>query len=268
MNSDALKYYGSIIPTVAEFTKPLKAYLGISYFVYIKVYKNSKYMFISNDSHLSQDYISNIHCSNIFYRDYIDTKGSYYPILWPALPENESMEIFFNYGYWHGLSLISHYDDHFEAVCFLSDKDNHKINDFYIKNIRTLEKYADHFKSTFSDNIISRANQNLATYEKGFDFYLPIKKIENDSDKIRAFLQASGIKAGSVNINGNAVKITHKELKCLELMSKGLSMKGIARELLLSPRTIESHISNIKSKTGYNYKYDLMQLYQNELIKV
>jgi len=61
------------------------------------------------------------------------------------------------------------------------------------------------------------------------------------------------------------MRITLREKQCLELMDKGYSLKEIGKELLLSHRTIETHINNIKHKTGYYYKHDLTKLYRDFL---
>jgi DNA-binding NarL/FixJ family response regulator len=43
---------------------------------------------------------------------------------------------------------------------------------------------------------------------------------------------------------------TPAELRVLERLRRGLSNRAIAAELVLSPRTVESHISNLLTKTG------------------
>jgi DNA-binding NarL/FixJ family response regulator len=44
--------------------------------------------------------------------------------------------------------------------------------------------------------------------------------------------------------------ITPAEAKVLSLVQLGESNRGIAEALVLSPRTVESHISNLLAKTG------------------
>lgn len=50
----------------------------------------------------------------------------------------------------------------------------------------------------------------------------------------------------------NPYDLSSREKECLELLKKGKSAKDIARMLILSPRTIESYISNIKLKLRVN----------------
>ncbi|MGB5134362.1 MAG: helix-turn-helix transcriptional regulator [Prochlorococcaceae cyanobacterium] len=60
-------------------------------------------------------------------------------------------------------------------------------------------------------------------------------------------------------LNGDeANAISQAEQKVLEQLVRGLSNKGIAAVLVLSPRTIESHISNLLSKTGCSSRTQLL----------
>jgi DNA-binding NarL/FixJ family response regulator len=48
------------------------------------------------------------------------------------------------------------------------------------------------------------------------------------------------------------------ELRVLTELRRGLSNKGIAAALVLSPRTVESHISNLLAKTGCRTRIQLV----------
>ena len=55
---------------------------------------------------------------------------------------------------------------------------------------------------------------------------------------------------------GNA--ISPAEQKVLEALLQGLSNKAIAARLVLSPRTIESHVSQLLLKTGCHSRTQLL----------
>ncbi|MCU0529193.1 MAG: helix-turn-helix transcriptional regulator [Cyanobium sp. Prado107] len=60
-------------------------------------------------------------------------------------------------------------------------------------------------------------------------------------------------------VNGHeANAISQAEQKVLEQLERGLTNKGIAAVLVLSPRTIESHISSLLSKTGCRSRTQLL----------
>ena len=80
---------------------------------------------------------------------------------------------------------------------------------------------------------------------------------------MNAFLKFSGIDKCNVKIKDRLIHFTPREIQCLKLIDQGHSVKGISKELLLSPRTVEVYLNNIKQKSGYSYKYDLIKMYRD-----
>jgi DNA-binding NarL/FixJ family response regulator len=52
--------------------------------------------------------------------------------------------------------------------------------------------------------------------------------------------------------------LSQAELRVLAELRRGHSNKGIAAALVLSPRTVESHISNLLAKTGCRNRIQLL----------
>lgn len=52
--------------------------------------------------------------------------------------------------------------------------------------------------------------------------------------------------------------ITPAEEKVLLLLRQGGSNRSIAAELVISPRTVESHVSNLLAKTGTRNRLQLL----------
>ncbi len=70
--------------------------------------------------------------------------------------------------------------------------------------------------------------------------------------------ELSGIKASA---SGNHSLFTSRELDCIRFLSSGMSAKGIAEHMNISPRTVEFHIENIKKKLKCNHKSEIVQLF-------
>ena len=49
--------------------------------------------------------------------------------------------------------------------------------------------------------------------------------------------------------------VTAAEQRVLERLLRGLSNRAIATELVLSPRTVESHLSHLLAKTGCSSRF-------------
>ncbi len=54
------------------------------------------------------------------------------------------------------------------------------------------------------------------------------------------------------------VAITPAEQRVLELLSRGNSNRHIAAQLVLSPRTVECHVSHLLAKTGCRSRTQLL----------
>ena len=89
---------------------------------------------------------------------------------------------------------------------------------------------------------------------------------ENDLEAdAENFLNSMNINPFVFNMDNKIIHITKREKQCLKLLNQGHSIKTIANELSLSPRTVETHLKNIKNKTGLYNKPALIQLYRNFL---
>lgn len=58
--------------------------------------------------------------------------------------------------------------------------------------------------------------------------------------------------------DGETVKLTARESTCLKYLYEGQTAKQIARLLRISPRTVEVHINNMKSKLGCRSRFELI----------
>ncbi|MCP9832641.1 helix-turn-helix transcriptional regulator [Synechococcus sp. HJ21-Hayes] len=56
----------------------------------------------------------------------------------------------------------------------------------------------------------------------------------------------------------NLCTITTAETQVLQALEQGMSNKAIAAALVLSPRTVECHISHLLAKTGCNSRTQLL----------
>ena len=57
-----------------------------------------------------------------------------------------------------------------------------------------------------------------------------------------------------------AIGVTSREVDVLQLMAEGLTNTGIAQKLVLSPRTVETHVANLVAKTGVANRAGLVEL--------
>jgi DNA-binding CsgD family transcriptional regulator len=200
---------------------------------------------------------------NIYLYDYL--KNQQKLILWPESPCSFGTNLVSKLGYGNGLIIVTEeMSDSIECCCFLSNKNNLQINEFFIKHNDVLRRFANHFKQQNFD-IITNSNQCKAKYKDGYGFYLSNEK-ENVVD-IKSFFSTSGIEGTAVDVNGRFIYLTDIEVQCLELIAQNFSLKKISEKLLLSQNIAEAHITNIKDKTGFYHRNDLVEIYNNAFIE-
>jgi len=66
-----------------------------------------------------------------------------------------------------------------------------------------------------------------------------------------------------LQLNGMMVKLTNREAQVLYHLRLGKTAKETAQDIFLSPRTVETHLDNLKQKTFCKSKLELMSLIAN-----
>ena len=225
-NKQAIEYQQSISSRIANFCKPLNDYLGIALFVYFKIYKDGSYISLSNDKKITETYLSTIDHDVLYFQNYLKNNNNKKMII--ACLENpitQGMQLYHDNDYIYGLSIITEDNEtEFEICCFIANKNNSQINEFYFRYYSILEKFSKSFKTSFADEL-TRAEQYKAKYKNGFDFYIP-EYHENSIPDIQAFLEAIGATNNCLNIEGQIIKLTKREMRCLELVDKGCSAQN------------------------------------------
>lgn len=144
-------------------------------------------------------------------------------------PYQKSYEYLRNqHNLYHGLTIIQQHGVYCDFFLFATHDRNATINNFYLNNkelfLEFLEKFYEELNEIIAD--VSRCR-----------IVLPIKKTESaDAHKL----------------------FSPRQLECGRLVTKGLTSKEIARELKLSPRTVEDYIHILKKKSGAKNRAQLV----------
>jgi DNA-binding CsgD family transcriptional regulator len=268
-NKDALAYFKSVSSTLNGDAELLKSYLGISAFGYLKIFYNNKYLYLASDPLMIDLYVNNVKETIVFCDRALAMQNNYIVLLWPKSCEHYSMEFYKNSNHWNGITLLKKNKDFIELYWFTSEIHNTHASDFYMKNNRLLIAFIRHWDAKNQKRMSLDNPSLLATFSDGVDFS-NIDKVELDMKKeesrLKEFLEKITPKNTSIHTQAGEAYITARELECLRLFSKGNTSKEAARILNVSPRTIEGHINNIRSKAGFLYKSDLIKLYQEQVI--
>jgi DNA-binding CsgD family transcriptional regulator len=257
-NKYAADYNNSAAQKLINFCKPLRDYFGVQLFVYFKVFSDGSYVILSNDVNYAKNYCAKIHAEHACIHKWTKVVGQKNIALWSRDPSKESMQLTLDIGYWNCMSMFEQTDDYIESAIFGADKDNEQINEFYIRHNRVLEHFFECFKIQFASEI-ETSSLNRARYRDGLNFVMSDYETQAPPD-IEGFKRA--LEISNIIRDGKFIKLSKREMQCLELISEGYSTKGIGSKLMLSPRTVEIFNRNLKKKLGYSSKHELIRIYR------
>lgn len=150
---------------------------------------------------------------------------------WQYVKQDALLEFNHHYAMDQGFDIYRRKKDYVELWSFIGQTYQPMFHDFCINNISMLKELANLCVSSLSEQ------EGLFLTERAF---IPLN-IASDFDK--KFL-------------------TYREIECARLIIMGRTAKEIARDLNISPKTVEVYINNIKRKTGCHYKHELIKSYK------
>lgn len=139
--------------------------------------------------------------------------------------------------------MIESYQDYCDLYIFSTYVKNAKIINFYLNHQSEIEKFKHYFKGYGKQLLIEAANHLVE---------LPAKMhihINTEEQKIYEKLIPKNY---VIHYNKKDIVFTAKEAQCLKYLSLGYDLKGVAKMMNISSRTVEFHLNNIKAKTGVN----------------
>ena len=146
----------------------------------------------------------------------------------------------------HGMFMIEPHKNYCDFYGFAARKENIWVQNVYLNKIEMLNKFILDFKEQAA-LIIKKAESSKL-----------ILPFHNDSVEFMG--NRSGIDFSTMNVRKKFVDLmlTDRQLKCAYLLTQGHTIKEIAKQIGLSPRTIEDHVNNLKKKLYCRNKSELI----------
>lgn len=265
-NRSALLFYEAIDEHIVNICTPL-SHLDVDYFGYFRFYKDGTYLKLFNNLEWVKFYITN----------YLADKSSAFaePIIniplfkqnlqiWPESSGNDCLSALYEHNIWNGINFATKYENYIEIYCFATKIEKTQIANLYLNQFDILKR----FKIFFYDQIAKRFDfenkEALAVQKNKTSFFWEanskiISNLSFQKDKdIKTFLNETKISRHWLGGNDTHIFLTSRESECLKYLSTGKTMKEIAKIMNLSPRTVESYITNLKIKMGVTSKSDLI----------
>jgi LuxR family quorum-sensing system transcriptional regulator SolR len=220
-------------------SQPLKK-TGIELFGYHRLYNDGTEIMLCNDAIWTAYYYNNKFTieNGVLEKVGLD-KFEYiiWPTEWPKCSMRKAKEISHIS---HLMSLKLNSENYCEFFGFAT-----KLNSIYcrnsinifLNNIDVFKKFCLHFKKVASHILkICESNRIIPVNAD----YLSQNRLKNIRNKNYYTL-------------GNTI-FSDRELDCIKYLLMGKTMREISEKLFISPRTVETHLENIKNKLGCNKK--------------
>ncbi len=157
----------------------------------------------------------------------------------------------------NGISIFMPFNDYVDIFSFATDVDNKKIGNFYLNHLKLLKRFIVHYRLKAAHIIDDMNYDHMIKLSRGVNF----NNIQNNNllSELESFRQKILPEKLIVKQNGKCeITLASKETKYLSLMLEGKSVRRIAEELGVSPKTVESVLQKTKWKTQCDTKIDLL----------
>jgi len=245
---------------VAEICKPLKK-LGISYFSFVRSFKDGSHIRLANNAAWTQHYYTR-EFYNVIVKQIPDKEGN---ILWSCM---DRYPLFYEASEYfdvdNGTAIVITTGDVVERYFFGSTKENIDVNHVYLHHLDLLKKFILYFKE-IAKPLIDKATETKI---------LVPQRLQRDEDVyadgvIKDFLNDIKITKVSIRVKGKDIFITPNEAKILSLMKYGYTAKDISKEIGLKSKTIEIYRDNLKLKLNQFTRGNLVSLANsNSLLEI
>jgi len=255
---------------IKDLCAPLIQHFGITAFFYSRIFDNGRYIHVSNNqSFLEVVGIGDNICKTEYFKRQPDFLCKHEPFVdvWPDDVHDSAMDFLRARGLYNGFSIIREFEGSMEVGTFSNYDQNSGIKDFYRNHAKVLDDFITHFRKVGGDltNPLGPANSGLSPHlmkaypeiEKIFKCTTPWeRKIIDFNDALQSRIRQE------IYEIGKRYSLTPRELECLSYLTSGKTAKEIARIIDASPRTVETHINNIRLKTGCQSKRELTQWFE------
>lgn len=244
---------------IQKITKPLREKLDVGYFTYHRIDHDGRYTVLVDRPDWAEFYVDR--------QFYLDDPYLRHPSVYQrgccsfqSNGSNEYRERISRYGKEifnldYNVMLIEKDAASVEFFGFAANQGKNRLENVALNCPNLLKAFASHFKRELSF-VLQRMQEEAGSliHLKGSDFFT--KDPIHPNPKIDGLLEDIG--RGDVQFL--AAKLSVQEKKCLKGILLAKSAKTIARDLKLSPRTVESYIENIKNKLSCSSRQELFAL--------
>jgi DNA-binding CsgD family transcriptional regulator len=245
---------------------------GIDYFCYTKIMRDGRFITLFNNLNFLQDWLFQPGgFGDVVITCYEQPEPKSY-ILSPydelTLQKDRTFSLLKRYQIANSFNIFKRHQGEIVGYHFYSKNNSPIFPGFYINNIPLLEHFISYFEEKAKDMIDVTDESKLGNFYQKLNIPINFPESEFTDHKIKQFLSKTQTPQKIIKKNREELRITKREGQCLYHLSSGNTFKEIGKILNLSPRTVEFYINNLKEKSGYKSKEELIVGYNYSPLKL
>lgn len=241
---------------IKEICQPLFEHFGINYFDYSRFYPDNTCISLSSDP---------------FYLRYLVDKDEYFCAAGRLLPGKYLWHHYINltflestqkaFDYFHGITYVRHTEEYLEEINFAGSIQYSNILSLFAEKDEILDYFISHFLYQISPFLKRNSHSRIILPS---DFIEEVPPEEEQIEELHKFIHALNKKSQLrkntflIHLNNQSITLTQREIQCLSHLKNGLSAKLIARQMNISPRTVEIFLKKILTKAGQTSRSQLL----------
>jgi len=251
-------------PYIDEIAALLSKNFPIKFFGFLRFYSNGHALAFSNNLKWQSFFLESINKNSKSFEkatSMVNSKRTVFIHLWPDIVGDKTLDALRSYNIWNGMSIYRYSEGYIDSWSFAGEMQDEKLYILFAKYSNIFEQFIYYVEAKYSflfdvegDALFKFSSHDLS--ENLLDDYC-------SPEKINQFISHSPI--FKTSLNKCNLTLTSRENTILKSLQFGMTAKEMARELLLSPRTVECHVKNLKIKLGCYRKSELIRKYR-ELI--
>jgi DNA-binding CsgD family transcriptional regulator len=254
INKRALAFNESIAPQLNNLLKPVFDQFGFTHFAHTRYFDGDRYFMACADTTLAHGFFRNGLDVHMFFQKFPLPLHSKLTVVWDLQKDNDLLGHLRQHGYYHGVTVFYRDERGIQGWNFATSAENSEINQMYVGGIDYISEAIAYIQHATKGLLESIPKDALSVYQDSLSL-----DIEKTFAQPSEGLNLIKPKKYLFDINGKPVHLTPIEFGCLKSLSEGLTLKVIAHERGLSPRSVESYIENIKGKFQTGSKVHLVK---------
>ena len=235
--------------TIKKLCKPLKNYLRIANFGYVRIYQDGRFGHLSNCPEIVEFFFEDkLYKTHPYWRNpsLFESGVALVPLAVDDCLRKKSKDFFLTDQI---CVILKKFEEYMDFFIFgpenLAERDCRVL----FNRLHLLDKFAHYFRRetrALMNQSVEVGINFKSELEEQFDIADPNFPLFRSDLKKQAFLKT-------------ILPLTPREQACLNLFKIGHSAQATGAKLKISQRTVETHFENIKEKLGCRSKWDLLE---------